>query len=313
MADLAPRAVRRLAVGRRRVRDVLRVHRRREQPVRARAVRGHHPGRATGHRGGGLPPHRGPHRADGELDPPAEGADAGPPVLRLPRARRDARSPPRAQGVGRQVQGAVRRRLGRPARAHLRPPAGAGRRPRRCGADPSQPADLGLGRHARRPQAGSRPPDGGLRGLPRAHGPPRRHGDRRDRGPRHPRQHADLPDHRRQRRVGRGHDERRVQRDGQLQRDGRARDARVHAQQAGRARLAQLVQPLLGRLGVGHGHAVPVDQAGGLPLGWDAQRHDRALAGRDRGTGRAPVAVHPRHRRRPDRSSRPPACRSRRA
>ena len=49
----------------------------------------------------------------------------------------------------------------------------------------------------------------------------------------------DLLHHRRQRRLGRGHHERRLQRDGQLQRHGRARDARVHGQQDGRARLAR--------------------------------------------------------------------------
>ena len=49
------------------------------------------------------------------------------------------------------------------------------------------------------------------------------------RGPRGPRRHDHLLHHRRQRRVRRGHAERRVQRDGQLQRDGRARDARVPA------------------------------------------------------------------------------------
>ena len=40
-----------------------------------------------------------------ELDPPAEGADARQAVLRVLRAGRDARAAPRAEGVGRQVQG----------------------------------------------------------------------------------------------------------------------------------------------------------------------------------------------------------------
>ena len=53
-------AVRLLAVGRRWVRDVLRVHRWREQPVGSGAVRRHHPGRATGDTGAGLSPDRGP-------------------------------------------------------------------------------------------------------------------------------------------------------------------------------------------------------------------------------------------------------------
>ena len=65
LADLPDGPVRRLAVGRRRLRDVLRLHRRREQPVRPGAVRRHHAGRAAGHRGGGLPPHRGPGRPGG--------------------------------------------------------------------------------------------------------------------------------------------------------------------------------------------------------------------------------------------------------
>ena len=70
----------------------------------------------------------------------------------------------------------------------------------------------------------------------------------------------------------------------------------------------ELVQPLLGRLGVGDQHAVPVDQAGRLALGRHPQRHDRPLARRDRREGWPSHPVHPRHRRRPDdpRSRRPP-------
>ena len=93
-----------------------------------------------------------------------------------------------------------------------------------------------------------------------------------------PRRHDRLLHHRRQRRLRRGHHERRLQRDGQLQRHGRARDPRVHAQQDGRVRLAELLQPLLGRLGLGDEHPVPVDQAGRLALGRHPQRHHRALA-----------------------------------
>ena len=44
--------------------------------------------------------------------------------------------------------------------------------------------DPGVGRHAERPQAGARPPDGGLRRLPGAHRPPRRPAARRARGAR---------------------------------------------------------------------------------------------------------------------------------
>ncbi len=70
------------------------------------------------------------------------------------------------------------------------------------------------------------------------------------------RQHAGLLHHRRQRRVRRGHRQRRVQRDGELQRDGRARDARVHGvSKMDKFGSPSVVQPLLGRLGVGDVHA----------------------------------------------------------
>ena len=91
--------------------------------------------------------------------------------------------------------------------------------------------------------------------------------------------------------------ERRVQRVGELQRHGGAGDAGVHGQQDGGVRLAELLQPLCGRLGVGDGHAVPVDQAGRLALGWHPQRDHRALAERDRAAGWSALAVHPCDRR----------------
>ena len=53
-------------------------------------------------------------------------------------------------------------------------------------------------------------------------------------------------------------------------------------------------------LGVGDELAVPVDQAGGLPLGRHPQRDDRALAARDRGARRPPFTVHARDRHRAD-------------
>ena len=65
-------------------------------------------------------------------------------------------------------------------------------------------------------------------GLPRAHRPPRRPAGRRARRPRDPRRHADLLHHRRQRRLGRGHAQRLLQRAGRPQRRVRARDHRVH-------------------------------------------------------------------------------------
>ena len=116
---------------------------------------------------------------------------------------RDARAAPRHAGVGRQVQGRVRRRLGRAARADLRPAEGARRDPGGRRADAAPRGDPGLGRDAGGAEAGASPPDGGLRGLPRVHRPPRRPAARRDRGPRRAREHARLLHHRRQRRLGR--------------------------------------------------------------------------------------------------------------
>ena len=112
---------------------------------------------------------------------------------------------PRAQGVVGQVPGQVRRGLGCAAGEDLRPAEEARRDPRRRRADPAPRRDPGLGRHARRTQAGAGPADGDLRRLPGADRPRDRPGDRRDRRSRRPRRHADLLHHRRQRRLGRGH------------------------------------------------------------------------------------------------------------
>ena len=78
------------------------------------------------------------------------------------------------RGMVGQVQRAVRRRLGRAAGADVRAPEGARRHSRRRRARPRARRDPGLGRHARRAEAGARAADGGLRRLPRAHRPPRR-------------------------------------------------------------------------------------------------------------------------------------------
>jgi arylsulfatase A-like enzyme len=74
---------------------------------------------------------------------------------------------------------------------------------------------------------------------------------------------------------------------------GRARDSGVHAEQGGGVRLTELLQPLLGGLGLGDERTVPVDQAGRLALGRYPQRDDRALAEWDRAGRRPALAVHP--------------------
>ena len=69
-----------------------------------------------------------------------------------------ARAAPHLQGVGRQVQGQVRRRLGRAARAHLRAPEGARLDSGRREAHAARRDDGGVGQHpggrARRSSAG---------------------------------------------------------------------------------------------------------------------------------------------------------------
>jgi hypothetical protein len=145
---------------------------------------------------------------------------------------RHPRPAPRAEGVGGQVRGPVRPRLGRAARADVRAPEGAGRHPRRRRADQ---------RHAEIPAWDDMPDElkPVLARQMEVYAGFLEHTDHQvgrlidaieDLGD--PRQHARLLHHRRQRRVGRGHAERRLQRDGQLQRHGGARDARVHGRRS---------------------------------------------------------------------------------
>ncbi len=120
------------------------------------------------------------------------------------------------------------------------------------------------------------------------------------RGARGTRRHAGLRDHRRQRRQRRRVAARHHQRglhDQPHERD-RGRGVRRGAHRG--PRHALVVQPLCGGLGACHGHAVPVDQAGGLALGRHPQRHHRQLALRHRSPRRDPPPVRARHRCRAD-------------
>ena len=258
------------------LRQVLRLHRRRDQPVGAAGPRRHRQGRSRDD--ARLSLH---HRHDQPGDPvdsqPAV-ADAGQAVLQLLRHRRDARAAPRAAGVDREVQGPVRRRLGR---SIARRPS---TRQKKLGIVPAEreargPArrHQGVGHAVRRREAAVRAADGSVRGVCRAHrlrDRPRRAGHRR-----HGRtgQHADLLRGRRQRRQRRRRHERHVQRDDLLQR--RRRDGARHAEehrQVGRSRHV----PAHGRgLGGGRQHAVHVDQAGGVQLRRHAQPVGGQLAG----------------------------------
>ena len=120
----------------------------------------------------------------------AEGAHARQAVLHLLRARRHARAASRAEGVDRQVQGQVRRRLGQGAGGDVRPPEEAGGHSRRRGAHQAAGGNPRLRRHAGGAQADPRARDGSLRRVPRTHRPSRRPAGRFARGPRDPRRHA---------------------------------------------------------------------------------------------------------------------------
>jgi hypothetical protein len=136
-----------------------RVHRRRGPPVLPGDLPGHRPGGAQQDARRGLPLHGGHDRQGHPVDPPAEGADGRQAVLRLPRARRDPRPPPRAHRVGRQVQGEVRPGLGPAPGGDHRAAEGARRDPCRRRADRPPQGDPGLGRDARGAEAGADPPD----------------------------------------------------------------------------------------------------------------------------------------------------------
>ena len=118
------RPVRPLAAGAR-LPALLRLPRRRHEPVVPGARVRQPPGRAAQDARGGLPPHRGPGRQVDRVHhrpPPDRPRQA---VLPAPVLRGDPRAAPRAEGVGGQVRRPVRRRLGRLPRAGVRPPEGA--------------------------------------------------------------------------------------------------------------------------------------------------------------------------------------------
>ncbi len=232
--------------------------------------------------------------------------DARQAVLHVLRAGRDTCAASRPEGVDRAVPGPLRRRVGRIAGRDLRAAEDARRDSRRRRADRPAGGDPGVGRHGRRLEAGARSSDGGVRRVHVAHRPPRRSPDRHHRGSRRARRHPRVLHRRRQRRVGRGHGQRHVQRDADLQRRVGVGDRRVHGVEGRPVRRPRGLQPLRRRLGARHGHAVPVDQAGRLALGRHPQRHDRPLAQRVRRSRRDPLPVLPRDRRRPDR---PRSCR----
>ena len=107
-----PRLVEAPVAARPRLRALLRLPRRRDEPVVSRPGLRQPPGRRQPTLArGGLPPHGRPHRQGDRVHPGRQGDRAGQAVLPLLLPGRGPRAAPRAEGVGGPVQGQVRHGL----------------------------------------------------------------------------------------------------------------------------------------------------------------------------------------------------------
>ena len=122
-----------------RVRALLRLPRRRDQPVASGPDLRQPSGRPAGPAGGRLPPDGGPDRQGARVHPGRQGGRAGQAVLPLLRAWSVPRAAPRPEGVDREVQGPLRHGLRGDARADARAPEEARHRPGGHGAAADQP------------------------------------------------------------------------------------------------------------------------------------------------------------------------------
>ena len=178
---------------RERVRAVLRVPGRRDEPVVSGSGPRQPSGGAAGVAGGGLPLHRGHHRQGAGVHQGRERRRAGEAFLPVLRARGGARAASRAQGVDRPVPRAVRSGVRGDARTDPGPTEGArahsGRhraatgQPGRDAADAHRPGRQAVPHHGlhqalgfprRRREASVRPHGRGLRRVPRTRRPPHR-------------------------------------------------------------------------------------------------------------------------------------------
>ena len=281
------------------LRALLRLHRRRHQPVVSRSLRGDHARSSRPDARRGLPPDRGPGRPGHRLDAPAEDPGPDKPFFAYfaPGATHAPHHAPKEwidRYRGRFDGGwdALRNETFARQKALGVIPADAELTER-----PAEiPAWDDIDDEA---QAGAGPSDGGLRRIPLPHRPPRGPADRRPRGAGDPRRHAGALPHRRQRGECGGHSARNLQRAVGLQPEHGLGDHRVPEGPHRRVRHPGSQQPLCRRLGARHLYPLPVDQAGGVPFRWDPQRDGRPLAGRIRSQGRDPLPVPPRHRHRP--------------
>ena len=181
------------------------------------------------------------------------------------------------QGVGRQVQRQVRRRLGRVPQGGPPAPARDGHHPGRDRAVRARPRRPRVGHASGGCPEGVRADDGGVRRVRQLHRSRVRPGGQLPGGDRRARQHL-VPAHLRQRRELGGRTGRIAQRDDVLQRrPGVDRGEPGATRRAGRP---QRLQPL--RLGMDQRgeHAVPALEAGDLPRRHHRPVH-RLLAGQD--------------------------------
>ena len=139
------------------LRVLLRLPRRRSVAVRAVPGAEHDLRRTPPHLGRArlLPPERRPRRRRDQLLAPAQGVRAGQAVLHVLGQRRCPRPAPRHEGMGRQVQGQVRRRLGQVPRARLQERQGQGLDSRQRGEHAAARRPGVLGQHSRRPRSPS--------------------------------------------------------------------------------------------------------------------------------------------------------------
>ena len=238
---------------------------------------------------GGLPPHRGPRR-QGDLVRRRQQADrSGQAVLHVLLPGRAARPAPRAGGMVRPVQGAVRRRLGRLPGEGLQAAVEGRHHPEGHRAVAARRRRPGLEEAARQGAEAVRPDDGGVRRLPGAHRPSHRATDRLPRRARRARQHADHGDLR-QRRQLRGRPDRIGQREQVLQQ--RARLVGAEPRRARRSRRTEVLQPLRLGMDLGGQHAVPSLEAGDVPRRRHRPVH-RPLAEGDQGQGSHPHTSTP--------------------
>ena len=148
-----------------RVRALVRLLRRRDAPVRARARLRQPPDRAAAPVAGGLPPHRGPDRPGPAHGHRPAGGRRHQALLHVPLLRRLPRAPPGTRRVRGALPGPLRRRVGRVAGRDVRTTSGVGRAPAGHRAVTPPRLGAGVGRPVGRRATALRPLHGGVRRL----------------------------------------------------------------------------------------------------------------------------------------------------